>query len=174
VRARGRVAAVDTARLGIHVAQGLQYAHERRIVHRDVKTANLFFTRERVVKIMDFGLAKMLEEVRKGSTLIGGTPYYMAPEQTTGEGVGPQADLYALGVTLFELATGRVPFSEGDLAWHHRYTPPPDPRERAAGLPDSFAELVLGLLAKAPQDRPASAAEVATALQRVVGEASGR
>ena len=72
-------------------------------------------TRERVVKIMDFGLAKMLEEVRKGSTLIGGTPYYMAPEQTTGEGVGPQADLYALGVTLFELATGRVPFSEGEL-----------------------------------------------------------
>jgi tetratricopeptide (TPR) repeat protein len=174
VRARGRVAAVDTARLGVQVAQGLQYAHERRIVHRDVKTANLFFTRERVVKIMDFGLAKMLEEVRKGATLIGGTPYYMAPEQATGEGVDPRADLYALGVTLFELATGRVPFSEGDLTWHHRHTPAPDARERVPGLPDAFAELVLALMAKAPADRPANAAEVGAVLQRIVDEGVAR
>jgi len=172
VRARGRVTPLDTARLGIQAATGLQYAHERRIVHRDVKTANLFFTRDRVVKIMDFGLAKMLEEVRKGSTIIGGTPYYMAPEQATGEGVDHRADLYAFGVTLFELLTGRVPFSEGDVTYHHRHTPAPDPRTRAPGIPDALAELVLQAMAKTPGARPASAAEVGSRLQRLAEELS--
>jgi tetratricopeptide (TPR) repeat protein len=174
VRARGRVASIDTARLGVQVAAGLQYAHERRIVHRDIKTANLFFTRERVVKIMDFGLAKMLEEVRKGSTVIGGTPYYMAPEQSAGEGVDPRADLYAFGVTLFELLVGSVPFAEGDVAYHHRHTPAPDPRGRAAGVPDALAELVLQMMAKSAGGRPASAAEVGARLQRIVESAPGR
>jgi tetratricopeptide (TPR) repeat protein len=168
VRARGRVNPLDCARLGVQVATGLQYAHDRRIVHRDVKTANLFFTRERVVKIMDFGLAKMLEEVRRGSTVIGGTPYYMAPEQATGEGVDHRADLYAFGVTLFELLTGRVPFPDGDVTYHHRHTPAPDARTRAPGIPDAFAELVLQLMAKTPGARPASAADVAARLQRLL------
>jgi serine/threonine protein kinase len=175
VRSRGRVTPLDTARLGVQAATGLQYAHERRIVHRDVKTANLFFTKDRVVKIMDFGLAKMLEEVRKGSTIIGGTPYYMAPEQATGEGVDHRADLYAFGVTLFELLTGRVPFAEGDVTYHHRHTPAPDPRTRVAGIPDALAELVLQAMAKTPGARPASAAEISGRLQRLVEElASGR
>jgi serine/threonine protein kinase len=72
---RGQLSVADVARLGIQVCSGLHYAHERRIVHRDIKTANLFFTREKVVKIMDFGLAKTIEEVRRHSIVIGGTPY---------------------------------------------------------------------------------------------------
>jgi serine/threonine-protein kinase len=124
---------------------------------------------------MDFGLAKMLEEVRKGSTIIGGTPYYMAPEQATGEGVDHRADLYAFGVTLFELLTGRVPFSEGDVTYHHRHTPAPDPRTRVAGIPDPLAELVLQAMAKTPGARPASASEIGARLQRLVEElAAGR
>jgi serine/threonine protein kinase len=137
-------------------------------VHRDVKTANLFLTRERVVKIMDFGLAKVVEEVRRGSTVIGGTPYYMAPEQAAGEPVDHRADLYAFGVTLFELVAGSVPFSDGDVAYHHRHTPAPDLREKVAGVPDAFAELVRRLLAKRPEDRPATTAEVTRSLQEVV------
>jgi serine/threonine-protein kinase len=78
---RGRLSPRDTARLGMQIAAGLQYAHERKIVHRDIKTANLFFTKDQLVKIMDFGIAKSLEEVRRSTTVIGGTPYYMAPEQ---------------------------------------------------------------------------------------------
>ena len=173
MRTRGRVTPLDSARLGCQVATGLAYAHERRIVHRDIKTANLFFTRDRVVKIMDFGLAKMLEEVRKGSTVIGGTPYYMAPEQATGEGVDHRADLYAFGVTLFELLTGGVPFPDGDVTYQHRHTPAPDPRSRVPALPAGLAELVLQMMEKRPEDRPASAAEVGSRLQRLVEELAG-
>jgi len=92
----------------VQVANGLHYAHEERIVHRDIKTANLFFTSDKVVKIMDFGLAKMMEEVRRGSTVIGGTPFYMAPEQGVGGAVDYRADIYAFGITLYELLTGAV------------------------------------------------------------------
>jgi serine/threonine-protein kinase len=174
VSQRGRLTVRDTLRLAVQIATGLQYAHERRIVHRDIKTSNLFFTRDRVVKIMDFGLAKMVEEVRRAATVIGGTPYYMAPEQATGEAVDHRADLYAFGVTLFELLTGRVPFTEGDVTYHHRHTPPPDPRDLAPDLPDALAGLVLRLMAKDPDGRFATTGEVSDALGRLLRAAAPR
>ncbi len=164
---RGRLAPRDVARLGIQIANGLQYANEQRIVHRDIKTGNLFFTKRKRVKIMDFGLAKMLEEVRRASTVIGGTPYYMAPEQAVGGIVDHRADIYAFGVTLYELLTGKVPFSDGDVTYHHRHTPPVDPREHCEDLPDAMAELVLHMLAKDPDDRCGSAARVGERLQEI-------
>ena len=155
----------DTAMLCRQVCAGLGYAHSRRIVHRDIKPGNLFLTRDRIVKIMDFGLAKILEEVRRQTTVVGGTPFYVAPEQIAGDGVDGRADLYALGVTLFELLTGEVPFREGDVTHHHRYTAPPDPRERVEDLPDAMAELILQLMAKRPEDRPCDADEVRRRLE---------
>jgi len=98
----------------------------------------------------------MIEEVRKQATVIGGTPYYMAPEQSRGDPVGVPADLYALGITLFELATGCVPFAKGDVAQAHRDTPAPDPRTLAPELPGAIAELILELLSKDPEDRPSA------------------
>jgi|GEM_PF-1217966 len=172
LKKRGRLTVRDCVRLGVQIATGLQYAHERHIVHRDIKTSNLFFTKDRVVKIMDFGLAKTMQEVRRAATVIGGTPYYMAPEQATGENVDHRADLYAFGVTLFELATGTVPFTDGDVTWHHRHTPPPDPRTLAPDMPDGYAELVLALMAKDPARRPASAADVGARLAEL-GRAAG-
>jgi serine/threonine-protein kinase len=164
LKKRGKLSPRDAIRMGIQIATGLQFAHERGIVHRDIKTANLFFTRDRVVKIMDFGLAKMVEEVRKAATVIGGTPYYMAPEQALGERVDHRADLYAFGVTLFELIAGRVPFKDGDVTYHHRHTAPPDLRELAPGIPPELAALVAKLMAKRPEQRPATTAEVTAAL----------
>ncbi|MDP6977378.1 MAG: protein kinase [Myxococcota bacterium] len=76
---------------------------KHKIIHRDIKPSNPFVTTDRVVKIMDFGLAKMVEEVRRSTTIIGGTPNYMAPEQAVGEATDHRADLYALGGTLFHL-----------------------------------------------------------------------
>jgi tRNA A-37 threonylcarbamoyl transferase component Bud32/Tfp pilus assembly protein PilF len=162
---RKQLAPAHVARLGGQVATGLEYAHEQGIVHRDIKTANLFFTNKRLVKIMDFGLAKMVEEVRRAATVIGGTPYYMAPEQSAGEAVDQRADIYALGVTFYELLAGSVPFREGDVAFHHRHTPPPDLREVAPDTPPELAELVAGMLAKQPDDRVATAGEVRERLQ---------
>jgi serine/threonine protein kinase len=167
LQSRERLSASHVAKLGGQIATGLQYAHEEGIVHRDIKTANLFFTKKKVVKIMDFGLAKMAEEVRRSTTVIGGTPYYMAPEQSAGEHVDQRADLYALGVTFFELLTGTLPFKDGDVAFQHRHTRPPDPRGRAEGIPDALAELVLQLMEKHPEDRVRSAAAVCERLQSI-------
>ncbi|MBW2289829.1 MAG: protein kinase [Deltaproteobacteria bacterium] len=165
---RGRLSVSDTARIGIQIAAGLQYACEQRIVHRDIKSGNLFFTTDRTVKIMDFGLAKTIEEVRKSSTMIGGTPNFMAPEQAAGGEVDHRADLYAFGVTLYQLVTGTVPFEDGDLAYHHRHTAPPDPRTRVDSIPPSLSQLILRMLAKSPDDRPADPAEVGHELQAIL------
>ncbi len=164
LRRAGKLSARDCARLGVQICAGLEYAHDRRIVHRDIKTANLFFTRGKVVKIMDFGLAKMVEEVRRSATVIGGTPYYMAPEQAVGDSVDARADIYALGVTFYELVTGNVPFKDGDVTYHHRHTQPPDPRTKVENLPDGFAQLILEMMAKDPALRCSSAAAVAARL----------
>jgi tRNA A-37 threonylcarbamoyl transferase component Bud32 len=167
LRKRGKLGARDAARICVQVANGLHFAHEQKIIHRDIKTGNLFFTHSKVVKIMDFGLAKMVEEVRRATTVIGGTPYYMAPEQSVGGQVDHRADIYALGITLFELVTGRVPFDDGDVAYHHRHTRPMDPREVVSDLPDALAELIAHMLAKNPDDRCGSAARVAERLTEI-------
>jgi tetratricopeptide (TPR) repeat protein len=164
---RVRISPRDAARLGAQAAAGLEYAHAQGVVHRDIKTSNLFFTKDRVLKIMDFGLAKMTEEVRRAATVVGGTPYYMAPEQAAGEDVDHRADQYALGVTLYELVTGDVPFRQGDVTYHHRHTPAPDPRSAASDLPEEFAALIAKLMAKRPEDRFASTGEAGTLLSRI-------
>jgi tetratricopeptide (TPR) repeat protein len=160
LREKGQLSATHVLGIARQACRGLEYAHGQGIVHRDVKTANLFVTTERVVKIMDFGLAKVLEEVRGATTLVTGTPYYMSPEQVLGADVDHRSDLYSLGITLFELTTGGVPFDSGEVAYHHRHTPVPDPRELQPELPDALAELILRLLRKNPDERIQSAAEV--------------
>lgn len=167
VARHGRLQALDVIRIGSQIAAGLGFAHQQGIIHRDIKSANLFLTDDRIVKVMDFGLAKMIEEVRRSTTVVGGTPYYMAPEQASGENVDARADIYAFGVTLFELATAHRPFEEGDVTWHHRNTPAPDPRSLGAEVPEGLAALVLEMMSKAPEDRPSQAESVGRRLAQL-------
>jgi tRNA A-37 threonylcarbamoyl transferase component Bud32/TPR repeat protein len=169
----GQLPSNEVARIGFEVCGALAYAHGQRVIHRDIKTANLFHTNDDAIKIMDFGLAKLLEEVRRTASVIGGTPYYMAPEQSLGADVDHRADLYALGATLFELATGRVPFPDGDTAYHNRHTVPPNPREFAAELDPALGELILQLLEKDRDDRPESAAVACAQLRSLRGAGPG-
>jgi eukaryotic-like serine/threonine-protein kinase len=109
VRRRGAIAPGGVLHVLVQMCEALAYAHEKKIVHRDIKTANTMWTRDRKAKIMDFGLAKVIEEVRNHTTLVSGTPYYMSPEQTLGRNVDYRTDIYSLGVTVFELATAGCP-----------------------------------------------------------------
>ncbi len=166
----GKLSPRDTVILGAQAATGLAYAHAQRIIHRDIKASNLFYTKDRVVKVMDFGLAKAVEEVRKQASVIAGTPYYMPPEQAIGGIVDRRSDLYSLGVTLFQFCTGCVPFQQGDVTYHHAHTPAPDPREKVAEIPESLAQLILQLMAKDPDARVQSADEVVQRLRTVLSE----
>jgi serine/threonine-protein kinase len=149
------------------LADALAYAHSRKVVHRDIKTANTMWTAAKQVKIMDFGLAKLMEEVRNATTLVSGTPFYMSPEQTLGRDVDHRTDIYSLGVTLFELATGQLPFRKGNVPYHHVHTPPPDPREINPRVPEALSKIILRCLEKDPARRYATAKEIVEEVDRL-------
>jgi tetratricopeptide (TPR) repeat protein len=172
LRHRGPVAPGGVIYILRQMAEALAYAHGKRVVHRDIKTANTMWTTDKKVKIMDFGLAKLMEEVRNATTMISGTPFYMSPEQTLGRNVDHRTDIYSLGVTLFELATGELPFRKGNVPYHHVHTAPPDPREIRADLPPALAALILKCLEKDPDARYQSAQELVEQIDRLSGQGS--
>lgn len=161
-----------TRRIGADAAKGLQALHRRGVVHRDVKPENLVLTPEGQVKIVDLGLARPFGTRGYGSSSSGGiagTVTYTAPEILRAEPSSPRSDLYALGVVLFEVATGRHPFrhctTADDMIHAHLYEAPPRPSHFRPRISVLLEELVLQLLAKEPDRRPRDAAEVARALQ---------
>jgi tetratricopeptide (TPR) repeat protein len=154
------------------MAEALAYAHAKRVVHRDIKTANTMWTPEKQVKIMDFGLAKLMEEVRNATTVVSGTPFYMSPEQTLGRNIDHRTDLYSLGVTVFELATGELPFRRGNVPYHHVHTAPPNPTEINDKVPKALSRIILQLLEKSPDARYAHAREIIQELDRLAGKAT--
>ncbi|MFZ5874793.1 MAG: protein kinase domain-containing protein [Nitrospirota bacterium] len=130
------------------ICAGLGYAHGRRIIHRDIKPSNIMLSRDRMVKIMDFGLAKIVNDAIADRTSVKGTPLYMAPEQILGKEVDHQSDLYSLGCTLYRMATGRLPFTKGDLYYQHLHTVPQHPKELNPKLPSSLNALIMRCLEK--------------------------
>lgn len=151
------------------ICKGLDYAHSHGIVHRDVKPANIMITRSGAVKIMDFGIAKAGGSMT-GTSQVLGTPNYMAPEQVKGKSLDGRSDLFSLGVILYEMLVGEKPFDGQNVTtviYKIVNENPIPPRELDASIPASLSELVLKALAKAPDDRFQSGADLVRQLESV-------
>jgi eukaryotic-like serine/threonine-protein kinase len=172
LRRRGRLPEPLALRLAAEIAEALAYAHERGVIHRDIKPHNILLTGDQHVKVADFGIARTLGETshtKTGSVL--GSMQYISPEQARGDHAGPASDQYSLGVVLYEALAGRLPFDEAEtpvaMALKHINEPPFDLQWLRPGLSEATVGAVRRLLAKAPQDRYPTAAALAVALRRI-------
>jgi serine/threonine-protein kinase len=149
------------------IAEAMSYAHSIGIVHRDIKPANLMLTNNDTIKVTDFGIAKMVESTASpDSTMAGaiiGTPLYMSPEQVKGLQVDHRADIYSMGIVYYEMASGRPPFNEGDLAYQHLFVEPKPLKD----VPESFSRVVMKCLAKEKENRWQSAREILDELSKI-------
>ncbi len=173
VRSGGPLDAEAAAGMALQVADALSFAHERGVIHRDVKPHNILLTEAGYVKVADFGIARAANATTttSRSSPVMGTAGYISPEQATGGPVGPRSDLYSLGVVLFEALTGELPYRAEDpvaLAMKHVNERPRSPREANPEVPEPLDALTLKLLAKKPEDRYPSASVLAEDLERAV------
>jgi serine/threonine-protein kinase len=178
LRRNGRLSPARVSRLLGQLCEALYYGHERGIIHRDLKPANLMVvdpdTPYEKIKVMDFGLAKLVDDCGQsrhrvsdtGAEFAVGTPGYISPEQVRGEDMDRRGDLYSVGVILFELLTGRLPFTADEtmeVLLAHAQSPPPSFAEAGAEgwVSPGVEAVVMSCLAKRPAERPASALELA-------------
>jgi tetratricopeptide (TPR) repeat protein len=159
-----RVPLAEALRIADEVCQGLEFAHAKGVVHRDLKPGNVWLTAEGTAKLGDFGLAVSLDRTRlTRAGMMVGTVSYMPPEQATGGQVTPRSDLYSLGAMLYELVTGRPPFVGDEsvaIITQHLNTPPVAPSWHVPDLAPGLEALILRLLEKDPGKRPATASDV--------------
>ena len=155
--------------LAAATAEGLDYAHNMGVIHRDIKPANLLYNpKEGSIKISDFGVARMTDNNKTKTGIVLGTPMYMSPEQLGAEDLTGLSDLFSLGVTLYELLLGEVPFKATNIAVLMTKITTEDPAplaNRRAGIPSSVDAVLMKALAKRPQDRFSCGAEMAIALR---------
>lgn len=154
------------------ICKALEFAHANEIVHRDIKPHNVIITESGEIKVTDFGIARLGSSstmTRTGAIL--GTAHYISPEQAQGGVVGPTADLYSLGVVMYEMATGELPYRGENpvaVALKHVSDTPLPPRSVFAGIPESLEAIIMKAMAKNPADRYASAHELNEDLQRAL------
>jgi tetratricopeptide (TPR) repeat protein len=145
------------------ICTALQHAHEHNIIHRDLKPENVILDAGGTAKLMDFGLARSVSSRLTEEGTILGTVFYMAPEQVMGDEIDQRADLYALGVMLYELTTGELPFQDDNpvaIITQHIHAPPVPPIGKNGKIPIHLNKLILKLLEKDPEERPGSVSEV--------------
>lgn len=156
-----------------NICDAVDYAHQRGMIHRDIKPANIMLNTQGQVILMDFGIAKIVGGQRHTATgAVVGTAMYMSPEQIRGEQPDRRSDIYSLGVTLFEMVSGQPPFqadSAMTLMMMHVNDPVPDPRKLNPEVPEQLIAVINKALAKNPNDRYQTAAEMASALRNALG-----
>ena len=170
----GAIAPARALEIAALVAEGLAYAHERGVIHRDVKPGNIMVLPDGRVKIMDFGIARLQEsELKTQSGVLLGSPQYMSPEQVAGHALDGRADVFSLGVVLYEMLTGTKPFDASDLTqllfWVVNLPHKP-PSERNPALPPVIDYIVARALKKDAAERYATAGEFAADLRDSIGE----
>lgn len=167
---KGRLDVKEAIGIAIQVAQGIEAAHEQHIIHRDIKPQNMLISMDGKVKVADFGIARAVSSQTMNSTVVGSV-HYISPEQARGGYSDERSDLYSLGITMFEMVTGRVPFG-GDntvtVALAHLEDPIPLPSLMNPGVTPSFERIILKCTEKKPEDRYKNAAEVISDLQRAL------
>ena len=179
VEREGQLPVAQALALTHQIARGLAFAHEHGIVHRDVKPQNVLLDESGTAKVTDFGIARSLdpgEELTQTGTLLG-TSDYIAPEQASGQPVDARTDQYSLGVLLYELLTGEVPYPADSfmaVAMRHLRDPVPSVRERRAAVPDRVDEIVARAMAKRPEDRFRSTEAMMAAIEAALANDVGR
>jgi len=169
---RGALPPRTAAAVALQIAEALQAAHRAGVVHRDIKPHNVLITASGDVKVGDFGIARAASSstmTRTGSIL--GTAHYISPEQAMGEPVGPRSDLYSLGVVLYEMLTGKLPFDAETpigIAMKHVNGYLSEPREANPEIPEGINAVTMRLLAKDPDERYASASDLIEDLERIL------
>jgi tetratricopeptide (TPR) repeat protein len=177
LRMMGAMSPAQAAGIAVQICDGLEEAHRLGVIHRDLKPANILVDKEGHARIMDFGIARSARSrgITDAGTMVG-TPDYMSPEQTEGRDVDARSDLYAMGVMLFEMATGRLPF-EGDtalaVALKHKTERPPDPRSVSPALPNDLSKIILKCLEKDPARRYQTASDLRTDLEAAAAALPG-
>ena len=172
IKREGALAPEAAAGVALQIASALQVAHEKGVIHRDIKPQNVLVTSSGDVKVTDFGIARAASastQTRTGMVL--GTAGYMSPEQAKGEPVGPGSDVYSLGIVLYEMLTGNLPYNADSVfaqAMKHVNEPPPFAKKASPEVPEALDALTIKLLAKNPEDRYPSATALANDLERIL------
>jgi tRNA A-37 threonylcarbamoyl transferase component Bud32 len=171
LRAQGRLSIPEAAKYILQIAQGMAYAHSQGIIHRDLKPSNILLTVGQEPKISDFGIAKLSAATaltQTGATI--GSPRYMSPEQAAGKLADPRSDIYSLGITFYELLTGKVPFDgeTSSVLAQHITQPPPPPRKFCTDLSPELESILLRMLAKRAEKRPVDMKAVVKSLASFV------